>query len=33
MTQAKYIETFAGYDYFRDERGNIHDNPELLEKE
>lgn len=24
MTQAKYIETFAGYDYFRDEHGNIY---------
>lgn len=24
MTQAKYIETFAGYDYFRDEHGNVY---------
>lgn len=24
MTQAKYIETYAGYDYFRDEHGNVY---------
>ena len=24
MTRAKYIETFAGYDYFRDEYGNVY---------
>lgn len=24
MTRAKYIETFAGYDYFRDKYGNIY---------
>ena len=24
MTQAKYMETYAGYDYFRDEHGNIY---------
>lgn len=24
MTQARYIETYNGYDYFRDQHGNIY---------
>lgn len=24
MAKAKYIETFAGHDYFRDEYGNVY---------